>query len=244
MIDFSPEFLNVLKSAKRVAVLTGAGISAESGVATFRGKEGLWAKFRPEELASADAFMLNSALVWEWYQYRRDIIDKVQPNPGHFALADMEKHFKSFALITQNVDGLHRRAGSQNILELHGNITRNKCFNCGKPFIDEINLDQKKPPCCNCGGKIRPDVVWFGETLPQSEFEMANEASATADLFFAAGTSAIVYPAAGLPMIAKRHGAYLVEINIEPTPLTDMADSFMQGKSGEILPEIVKWLRK
>jgi NAD-dependent deacetylase len=244
MVQLPDKFLQILKKSRSVAVLTGAGISAESGVPTFRGDEGLWSKFRPEELATVDAFMRNAKLVWEWYLHRRDLMSKVAPNPGHYALVEMEKRFPDFTLITQNVDGLHRLAGSKNILEVHGNISKNKCFNCGKPYEGEIDLDKGELPLCPCGGKIRPDVVWFGEMLPERELEAAFEASERAELFFSVGTSALVHPAASMPLTAKRHGAYLVEINIEPTPLTDYSDLFLQGKSGEILPEITDRIKK
>ncbi len=243
MIELPEEFKNVAKSAKNVAVLTGAGISAESGVPTFRGEEGLWSKFRPEELATVDAFMQNPELVWEWYQYRRKIISDVKPNAGHYALAEMAEMFDNFTLITQNVDGLHVRAGSKDILELHGNILKNKCFECGEPFEEEINLDSKDLPRCQCGGRIRPDVVWFGELLPPNAINNAFRASERADLFFSIGTSALVHPAASMPPTAKQAGAYLVEINLEPTPLTAIADLSLHGKSGEVLPQLVEELR-
>jgi NAD-dependent deacetylase len=244
MIDFPPELRKVLQSAKRVAVLTGAGISAESGVPTFRGTEGLWSKFRPEELATVEAFMGNPKLVWEWYLHRRELMSKVSPNPGHFALVEMERHFEDFTLITQNVDGLHRTAGSQNLLEVHGNISRNKCFTCGQPFSGEIDIEAGKLPLCNCGGRIRPDVVWFGELLPEEAVTAAFEAAARAELFFSVGSSALVHPAAAMPFAAKRNGAYLVEINLEPTPLTEFADFAAHGKAGEILPEIVRIMKE
>jgi len=243
MIEITGEFQKVLKSAKSVAVLTGAGISAESGVPTFRGEEGLWKKFRAEELATVDAFMKNPELVWEWYMFRRRIIDSVSLNSGHYALAEMENYFEDFTLITQNVDGLHERAGSKNILELHGNILRNKCFECGQSYSEEIDPEKEQLPLCECGGKIRPDVVWFGEMLPANAIEDAFKASSRAELFLSIGTSALVHPAASLPLMAKRSGAYLVEVNLEPTPLTDIADYSFQGKSGEILPQIVEKLK-
>jgi NAD-dependent deacetylase len=244
MIEISKEFRNVLKAAKSVAVLTGAGISAESGVPTFRGEEGLWKKFRAEELATVNAFMNNPELVWEWYMFRRKIINSVAPNPGHYALAEMEKLFDDFTLITQNVDGLHEKSGSKNILELHGNILKNKCFECGKPYTVEIDPESGEHPKCECGGKIRPDVVWFGEMLPAEAIDAAFDAASRAELFFSVGTSAIVHPAASMPILAKRGGAYLVEINLEPTPLTDVADCSLQGKSGEILPQLIEQLKK
>jgi NAD-dependent deacetylase len=241
--QFPKEFLDALKRAKKVAVLTGAGISAESGVPTFRGSEGLWAKFKPEELATVEAFMGNPKLVWEWYLHRRELMSQVSPNPGHLALVEMENYFEDFTLITQNVDGLHRMAGSKNLLEIHGNIQKNKCFDCGRAFEGDINLDSGGLPSCRCGGKIRPDVVWFGEMLPEKEIEAAFEAAMRAELFFSCGTSGLVHPAASMPMTARRNGAYLVEINLEPTPLTEFANFSIKGKSGEILPEIVRILK-
>jgi NAD-dependent deacetylase len=243
MSEFPKEFLDALKRAKRVAVLTGAGISAESGVPTFRGTDGIWKKFKPEELATVQAFMSNPKLVWEWYLHRREIAGKIAPNPGHLALVEMEKHYDDFTLITQNVDGLHRLAGSKNLLEIHGNIKKNKCLDCNEPYLGEINLDSGELPRCRCGGKIRPDVVWFGEMLPEKEIGAAFDAASRAELFFSCGTSALVHPAASMPMTARRNGAYLVEINLEPTPLTEFANFSIQGKSGEILPEIVRILK-
>jgi len=239
MIDFPDDFLTILHSARRVAVLTGAGISKESGVPTFRDKDGLWSKYDPQELATVQAFRDNPQLVWEWYLYRRNIIDGVEPNPGHFALVEMERRYDDFTLITQNVDSLHRRAGSQKVLELHGNIARNKCFNCGAPYDGEISVEDGEIPCCSCGGRIRPDVVWFGEMLPEQVLNEAFEASSQVELFFSIGTSALVHPAASMPLTAKRNGAYLVEVNLEPTPLTELCDFFVHGPSGEILPEMV-----
>jgi NAD-dependent protein deacetylase/lipoamidase len=244
MLKFPPELLKVMQSARRVAVLTGAGISAESGVPTFRGNEGLWSKFRPEELATVEAFMSNPKLVWEWYLHRRELMSKVTPNPGHLALVEMERHFEDFTLITQNIDGLHRAAGSRNLLEVHGNISRNKCFECGQPFSGEIDISAGDLPLCKCGGRIRPDVVWFGELLPEEAVTAAFDAAARAELFFSVGTSALVHPAAAMPFAAKRNGAYLVEINLEPTPLTEFADFALHGKAGEILPKIVKKLKE
>ncbi len=236
---FSQQLLTRLKAAKTVGVLTGAGISSESGVPTFRGEEGLWKKFRPEELANFDAFMRNPKLVWEWYNYRKEIINKVEPNPGHYALTKMEGMFERFYLITQNVDNLHRRAGSKRIYELHGNIMQNRCVDCNE-LITEINFqDQEDLPRCKCGGLIRPNVVWFGEALPQSvvldSFNAANES----DVFFSIGTSAVVQPAASLPLGAKNAGAYVVEINTEPTVISNLVDESIMGKSGEILPQLV-----
>lgn len=242
MCEIPKELIERLGKAQKVVVSTGAGTSAESGVPTFRGEDGIWKKMRPEELATVDGFMNNPSLVWEWYQYRRDLMSKVGPNPGHYAIAELEKIFPQFTLITQNIDGLHARAGSRRILELHGNILKNKCLDCGRPFMEEINLDSGLPHC-GCGGMIRPDVVWFGEMLPQDTMREAFKSAEEAQVFFSVGTSAVVQPAATLPYMASRSGAYVVEVNIEPTPLTPVCSVFLEGKSGDILPRIVEALK-
>ncbi len=229
----------LMRNCRRTVVLTGAGISAESGVPTFRGKEGLWGKFRPEELATMDAFMANPTIVWEWYNWRRQLMGEVKPNPGHYAIAQMEKLFDQFTLITQNVDGLHAISGSTDLLELHGNIHRNKCVKC-EIIYPESDVDPDNIPVCNsCQGQIRPDVVWFGEMLPEKVIEEAFIKSEQAELFFSIGTSAVVHPAASLPVQAKRSGATLVEINPEETPLSDIADFRFASPAGKILPELV-----
>jgi NAD-dependent deacetylase len=236
-ISFSSTFLTTLQNAHRVALLTGAGVSAESGVPTFRGPDGIWKKFKPEELATFDAFMANPQLVWEWYNHRRRIIHEVKPNPGHYAVSEMAALFPQFTLITQNVDGLHLKAGSPQVYKLHGNINRNRCLDCGGTDYSE---DFKEiPPYCGCGGQLRPDVVWFGEMLPEDVLRRAVHAAEQADLFFTVGTSGAVQPAASLPIWAKRSGALLVEINLEPSELSGLCDISYQGKSGEILPQIV-----
>jgi NAD-dependent deacetylase len=240
-ISISEALKSLLKKNTKVVILTGAGISAESGVPTFRGEEGLWKKFRPEELATFDAFMANPQLVWEWYEYRRKIIEDIKPNPGHLALVDFQNHFDKFDLITQNVDGLHHQAGAENVIELHGNIRRNKCIQCAKIYESLEGTIQGTPPKCPCGGNIRPDVVWFGEMLPQDAINYAFAVSQECDLFFSVGTSAVVHPAASLPLIAKRSGAYVVEVNISSTEITHMVDESLFGKSGEILPSLVKF---
>ncbi len=239
---FSENFLNRLKKAQSVAVLTGAGVSAESGVPTFRGDEGLWKKYKLEELANFDAFMRNPKLVWEWYNFRKDLIHKVKPNPGHYALAKMEKIFPEFHLITQNVDNLHRRAGNQKIYELHGNIMRNRCVDCNKYYNDDdLKFDDPgELPRCDCGGLIRPDVVWFGEMLPEAELRNAFAAARSCDVFLTVGTSAVVQPAASLPMEALEAGAYVVEINPEPTVISSYVHESIWGKSGEVLPALLE----
>jgi NAD-dependent deacetylase len=229
-----------LAAADWVVAFTGAGVSAESGVPTFRGTEGIWQKFKPEELASMDAFRRNPALVWEWYAHRKKIIAAIRPNPGHYALARMEQIFPQFCIITQNIDNLHRRAGSKTVYELHGNIERNYCISCGASYWnEEVLLHAGVPRCTACGGWIRPDVVWFGELLPEEQWDASTRAAESADVFLSIGTSGVVYPAASLPILAKRRGAFLVEINPEPTPLTDVADEFLQGPSGMILPDLL-----
>jgi NAD-dependent deacetylase len=226
------------------AALTGAGISAESGVPTFRGQQGLWKKFRPEQLATMEAFLSNPDVVWEWYNWRRELISEVKPNPGHYALKDLEEFFTEFTLITQNVDNLHRVVGSSRVLELHGNIYHNKCAECDQPVDNDLAIDPAAIPACEkCGGQVRPDVVWFGEMLPGDIMEAAFADAEKADVFLTVGTSALVQPAASLPLIAKRAGATLIEINPERTPLTDHADFSFQAKSGEVLPRLISALK-
>jgi len=237
---FSKTLIEKLKSSQCTAALTGAGISAESGVPTFRGKDGIWKKMKPQELASIEGFMKNPELVWEWYKMRREIISNVECNPGHKALARMEDFIPEFWLITQNVDDLHNKAGSRNVLELHGNILRNKCIKCQKIYT-ETDFDASSAlPRCSCGGLLRPDVVWFGEMLPAEILHSAFYASKKCDVFLSIGTSAQVQPAASLPVLAKDSGAYVVEINKERTPISDYVDEVITGQSGEILPDLIK----
>lgn len=236
---FSDILIDKLKSAQSVAVLTGAGISAESGVPTFRGEDGLWKKFKPEELANFEAFIKNPELVWEWYNYRKKLIHEVEPNPGHYALVTLEGYYSDFSLITQNIDNLHRLAGSKNIYELHGNIMHNRCVDCNRHF-EKI---EDKVPHCECGGLIRPDVVWYGEPLPDKILNLSIEATLRSEVFFSIGTSALVHPAASLPLEAKKSHAYVVEINFEPTVISHLVDESIIGKSGEILPKLVERLK-
>lgn len=228
-------------SAKRVAVLTGAGVSAESGVPTFRqAQTGMWARFDPTELATPQAFLRNPRLVWDWYAYRRQMVEAAQPNPAHYTLVDLEQYYPDFTLITQNIDGLHWRAGSRDLLELHGNIERTRCFECGTYAKGWDEEGEIPPRCGHCGGLLRPDVVWFGEGLPERELRLAYEAAEQAQLFLSVGTSAVVQPAASLPIIAKRAGAYVIEINPEETALSIVADCWLPGKAGEVLPELAR----
>lgn len=242
----SAHLLELLKNPKtRVCVLTGAGVSQESGVPTFRDKDGLWQKFRPEELANMNAFLANPKLVWEWYEHRRKVVREVRPNAGHEVLAKMESHFSDFTLVTQNVDGLHARAGSRNILEVHGNILRSFCVDC-EEFASEEHLETLKagvPAVCQtCNGLLRPDVVWFGEMLPEDVWQKSQQASENCDLFFTIGTSAAVYPAAGLPLHARQHGAYVVEINPQETEISPLVDEVLRGPSAVVLPDLIKHL--
>jgi NAD-dependent deacetylase len=237
----SPRLEALLRSVDSICVLTGAGISAESGIPTFRGPEGLWAKFKPEELANFDAFIRNPALVWEWYTYRKTVVHGSEPNAGHHALVQMESLVSDFTLVTQNVDNLHQRAGAKKVLELHGNIERSYCIECGN-FTSDVVLarEGEVPKCASCGGMLRPDVVWFGELLPQMVFQEAMRASERCELFLCVGTSGLVYPAAGLPLVARERGAYVVEVNTEPTELSRRCSEMLTGRSGEILPALTR----
>lgn len=243
-MEFSKELLRRLKIANNVSVLTGAGVSAESGVPTFRDPGGIWEKFKPEQLANFEAFMSDPDFVWSWYQHRREIMRDVKPNAGHYALAEMEIVFEDFNLITQNIDNLHNRAGSKKVTELHGNIERNFCLGCST-FYNEIDVTEKKVlKCEKCGGLIRPDIVWFGEMLPAKALNHAEDCAKNSDVFFTIGTSAEVYPAAMLPLIAKRSGAYVAEINIKPTVMSNDLDEILTGKSGEILSELLNKIKE
>ena len=239
-LPIPPKLINRLRRARRVAVLTGAGISAESGVPTFReAQTGLWARYNPEELATPEAFQRNPRLVWEWYAWRQQRVRQAEPNAGHRALVEMERRVAEFTLITQNVDGLHRRAGSHQILELHGNLFRAKCFSEDRPVERWPDGEEIPPRCPRCGGLLRPDVVWFGEMLPAAALRAAEHAAATAELFFSIGTSALVYPAADLPFATLNAGAAVVEINPQPTPLSPHVTFSLNGTAGQILPALV-----
>ncbi len=242
-IKFSDELIEKLTKARVITALTGAGVSAESGIPTFRDPGGIWEKFKPEQLANFEAFMSDPDFVWSWYQHRREIMRDVKPNPGHFALAKMENLFDEFNLITQNIDNLHQRAGSKNITELHGNIERNYCIKCHKQYFD-IDLSRKQVLKCDCGGLIRPDVVWFGEMLPYNALKFAEECARSSQIFFTIGTSAEVYPAALLPLLAKQYNSYVIEINTRGTALTGEVDEVIVGKSGEVLNKLINLLKK
>ncbi|MHA1246603.1 MAG: SIR2 family NAD-dependent protein deacylase [Candidatus Thorarchaeota archaeon] len=237
MQDAIERAANLLRDAEYVVALTGAGISKESNVPTFRGTDGLWRKYNPMDLATPQAFSRNPDLVWEWYAWRQNLIASCMPNPAHYTLAEWERRHLLQALITQNVDGLHRRAGSKRVYEVHGNIWAVKCTSCD--YRDRLHEPvHGTPRCPECGGLLRPDVVWFGESLDPELLGHVYEELNQADLCLVVGTSAIVQPAASFPLVVKNHGGVIIEVNVEPTPLTGAADLHIEGKAGEVLPAI------
>ncbi len=230
-----------LREARRVFVLTGAGVSAESGVPTFRGggRSAVWKGLPFDVISSARMAERDLPAVWEWFDYRRDALANCRPNPAHLALAAWQERFESLTLVTQNVDGLHAAAGSRDVLELHGNVWRARCTRCGaREDVRRLSPDERPPGCPECGDPMRPDVVLFGEMLPAGVYNMAAAAAARCELCFVVGTSAVVYPAADLPVIARRAGAYVVEINPEPTPLSEICHEVIQGRAGEVIPKL------
>jgi NAD-dependent deacetylase len=232
------EARNLLSEARRVSVLTGAGVSAESGVPTFRGSEGLWKSYRAEELATPEAFDRDPAVVWEWYRWRRGIVGEAKPNAAHETLARWQERFE-LHLITQNVDGLHTAAGSRDVIELHGCIWRERCLGCGaEGERRETELPEIPPRCEGCGGMLRPAVVWFGEALPQEALQDAMRWAHDCELFLTIGTSAVVQPAASLPLLAAQAGACVIEVNPEETMATPHFHLSLRGKAAEILPRI------
>lgn len=232
----------VLRRAHRIVALTGAGVSAESGIATFRDAQtGHWSRYNPEVLASANGFARDPGLVWRWYMERLGRAGQAKPNPAHVALAELERQHPAFTLVTQNVDDLHERAGSQRVLHLHGTLGAFRCSRCQRPCsLEPADRDRDLPPICTaCGAYIRPGVVWFGEQLPQRPLQEAWNAVRTCDLFLVAGTSGVVMPAAALPEAAKSFGAQVIEVNVERSEITQHADCFLQGAAGSILPRLV-----
>ncbi|MDH4228608.1 MAG: NAD-dependent deacylase [Nitrospirota bacterium] len=228
-----------LAASQRLAVLTGAGISAESGVPTFRGPGGLWCNHRAEDLATPEAFHRDPKLVWEWYNMRRTALVGVQPNPGHHALAVMQEKLPGFNLVTQNVDGLHAVAGNSDPVEIHGNIWKVRCTACHAITGDHRVPIPTPPSCAACGALLRPHIVWFGESLDSDVLERAFAAFEYCDVALIVGTSGVVQPAASLADLARRRGAFVVEVNLEPTPATGVVDVALHGRAGEILPQLL-----
>lgn len=242
--NFDPRLITALRKADRIAVLTGAGVSAESGIPTFRDAQtGLWAQYRAEDLATPEAFRRNPRMVWDWYAMRREGVLRAAPNAGHLALVALERIITerggTFALITQNVDGLHAAAGSRSVIELHGNIRRVKCFSCGRIAQRWEPTDDPPPRCAACGGLLRPDVVWFGERLPADALDAAWAAAEGCDVFLSIGTSGLVEPAASLPRAALRRGATVLTINLDVETRAAQPQFDVFEKAGEVLPALV-----
>ena len=235
-MQISEELRQRFARAERVLVLTGAGVSAESGVPTFRGggQTAVWKGLPFDVISSAEMLERNLPAVWEWFDYRRDFLESILPNPAHYEIARWQERFPELTLVTQNVDGLHQKAGSRDVIELHGNIWRARCITCRSAY--DMSKSKRPDACLECGDPLRPDVVLFGELLPAGAFEVGSERAARCDLCFVIGTSALVYPAAGLPEIAKVSGAYVCEVNPERTPLSILCDETLFGKAGEVLP--------
>lgn len=243
--SFPDELIPAILDSTRVAILTGSGISAESGVPTFRqAQTGLWSQFDPQSLATPEAFQRDPKLVWEWYRWRRELISKARPNPGHLALVELNDLVRDFSLITQNVDGLHQRAGSTSVIELHGNIMRSRCTRDGNTVEEVTGESDQLPYCPDCGSMLRPDVVWYGESLPSRSYHDALDAARSCDIFFSIGTSSVVQPAASLSLEARAAGGRIVEINIEETPLTGYADFFLKGTAGKVLPSLIDSMKR
>ncbi len=236
----------LVREAEHVACLTGAGISAESGIPTFRDAQtGLWSRYNPEELASPQGFARDPGLVWRWYMWRLSLVEQARPNPGHLALAELARRVPRFTLITQNVDSLHEAAGSSQVIHLHGRLDRFRCHACGRSYtLQPADREAPEPPTCpHCGGLIRPDVVWFGEPLPEDALRQAFQAARTCDCMLVVGTSGVVYPAAQIPQMARSHGAHLVVVNPQATPLDTLAQVCLRGPAGEVLPALVDLAR-
>ena len=234
-----PAVRSLVSGARSIVVLTGAGVSAESGVPTFRGPGGLWRDFRPEDLATPEAFERDPRLVWEWYEWRRAKIASAEPNLGHYALVTLEKRVPEFTLVSQNVDGLHARAGSRGLLEIHGSLWRTRCLACGDVREDRRTPLPSLPPRCPCGGPLRPDVVWFGEALPGELLERAVAALEVCDLMLVVGTSGLVQPAASMGERVLARGVPVVEVNADPTPRSARYTHSLLGRSGDLLPRLL-----
>lgn len=240
---FSDTFIERLSEASHITALSGAGASAESGVPTFRDPDGLWQKVDAGKMATLEGFRGDPITVQSWYAARRRTALSVEPHAGHYALAELERIASRFSLITQNVDGLHARAGNRNLIEIHGSLLEYECVSCGQECPPlETTLDDDEPAFCACGGLVRPSVVWFGEMLDPARLERAWSAASDCDVFLSIGTGAEVYPAAELPLLAKRNGAFVVEINPGPTAISPVVDESIKGPAGKVLPALVEKL--
>jgi NAD-dependent deacetylase len=236
----------VVATARRVVVSSGAGMSKESGIPTFRdAREGLWSRFDPERLATEAGFRADPALVWTWYAQRRAAMARCEPHPGHHALVRLEASVPELTVVTQNIDGLHQRAGSRDVVELHGSIHRHRCVDCQRfaeaPLVEPAGgADLEPPRCPECGSFLRPDVVWFGEMLPARAVERAWELVERCEVLLVVGTSGLVWPAAELPYVARRSGATVIEVNPEPSEVTGRVDIFLPGPAGEVIPPLAE----
>jgi len=239
--DIPDALITALRDARHVCILTGAGVSAESGVPTFRdAQDGLWSQYDAQELATPEAFLADPALIWRWYRWRRELVSEAKPNPGHCSIAKLAGLVPRVTLITQNVDSLHQRAGSTGVIEFHGNLFNDRCSSCGTPAAADESFDI--PICPDCGGNLRPGVVWFGEGIPEIALHESSAAAVDCDVFLSVGTSSTVYPAAGLANLAKDNAATVVEINPNPTMHAGDFDFVIAGKSGVVFPELIELL--
>ena len=239
--DIPDALITALRDARHVCILTGAGVSAESGVPTFRdAQDGLWAQYEPQDLATPEAFLADPVLIWRWYRWRRDLVAAADPNSGHYAIAQLAELVPQTTLITQNVDNLHQRAGSDGVIEFHGNLFDSRCSSCNTPAVADESLEL--PTCPACGSNLRPGVVWFGESIPEVALNESCAAASDCDVFLSVGTSSLVYPAAGLANLALENGALVVEINPDPTMHASNFDIAIAGKSGRVIPELISLL--
>lgn len=247
MDDLISQAVRRLAKCRQIVVLTGAGVSRESGIPTFReAQEGLWAQYDPMEMATREGFLRNPPLVWQWYDYRFGMVEAARPNPGHAAIAGLERLLPQVVVVTQNIDGLHQAAGSTDVVELHGSIRRFKCLpgrHIGFTRADFADQTEIPPRCPRCGEMLRPDVVWFGELLSAEVLHRAYDLAGTCDAMLVVGTSGAVQPAASLPLIARHSGAVVIDVNPAPDEIADFADFFLQGPGGAVLPALVDVLR-
>lgn len=240
MLEINQALINALKKCRRLMIFTGAGVSAESGIRTFRDEmDGLWKEYSVEDVVSIEGYRRNPELVWRWHEWFKEVAHKAKPNPAHRAIAAVSELVPQLDVVTQNIDGLHQRAGSKNVILLHGDINRIKCSRCNYE-TDEWEKSEKQLKCPKCGAGLRHDIVWFGEQLPEDALTYAMHAATTDDVVIAIGTSSVVYPAAQIPFLAKQSGARVVVVNPDDTPLTQIADDFIKATAGVALPELFK----